>query len=69
MIIKKMIVIDEIYCFTFTISTYISNSYIYTVKPLYKKPLYKKNLYKNIFRTFGWNSTFSTLKNLYKKIL
>ena len=34
--------------------------YIYTVKPLNKKPLYK-----NIFHTFGWNSTFSTLKNLF----
>ena len=33
---------------------------IYIVKPLYKKPLYKK-----IVHTFGWNSTFSTLKNLF----
>ena len=36
------------------------NIYIYTVKLLYKKPLYKK-----IVNTFGWNSTFSTLKNLF----
>ena len=34
--------------------------YIYTVKALYKKPIYK-----NICHTFSWNSTLSSLKNLF----
>ena len=38
--------------------------YIKTLKPLYNKPLYKK-----IVHTFGWNSTFSTLKNLLRNLL